>query len=820
MKLVPLYLGTFALTLLCMTVATNGAVAMAAIDQSKSACGNLLIDEKDMAVADQAEMKALTEQHSLLDLVSADPAKNLAAQHPSIVMNAYQRNLAMILSMGEQTIPNPDMPGGTIKYYNYFEKAGPETGGRMIVGQYEAKEKWVQYLKKGAVGDKSGRTLLVYTGPAGTGKSEILDLSSSGLKYFTLNHPDFYFYVPVFHDLRKVPSLARYIELDDQGNEPEIPLPYPESPLVLLPESVQKKVVELAAPRVRELTKTEADPVLAPGPMAEALRDAILSYYANLKGSPLTTLEAIQALDKHVTIKRLVLGRGSSAPKIDAKDGDINWRGFFIGENPYFVGDPDPNSPFRYTFTGKLLQGNGSIAYLDEIWRNKRQLRDSLLGIIEGRRVSFEFGPTIPMDVVLVAAANSESEAAVFNEGTSKAQFSRAETMPMRWSTYPHEIIQTALLMNFKQLYMQRLGVANAPIEKADLRKLFPLRTFGRPIQGPDYNYALYIGSGPDRVTISPHALMLMAYLTAATRMNRDVKQAMTKLPNANVPQTEIFQDIVARLQVMTYNREVSNAEWAEFSQLQKLLGDGEFGLDMRDVGNKWLPDAIALAREPENENTLTPRVIREAFVKLTTKSEKVITPDNGARLRWLGWMDRITVDMIANDMRDDVMKAFGSKEGFAHEAYKRVIEELLKQEETQGATPKSQFLRDIEQIYGEVNRQPFRAEKFAFYHTRQVQKNAELGITGQDDVPHPELMRAINSYYARNQARVVSLEMLAKAIGSGEADAKTGEVQDAFMRVMMHELGYKSKRAVQEAVLLVKDAEDKKAQLAREGRL
>lgn len=758
------------------------------------------------------------ETRSFIELVDRDPSKNLVLQHPSLAMNAAQRLLSIIYSMGEETIADPDNPSGKIRYFPFFEKGGVETGGSRIVGQYAAKQKFVEYLEKAANGDKSGRSLLVFLGPAGTGKSEILDLAAAGFRYFTKNDPKHFVYVPEFFNLREIPELRRFIELDDEGYEPRVPVSYPELPLVLLPESYQKMLLDMAEPKIKEMSRSEPDAVLDPGHRLSKIRERIIEHYTQLEGRDLTDAEKVMAINKHVKLKRLVLGENGTAPKVDAKKGDVNWRGLFVGENPIHVADLDPNNPFRFTEEGKLLKANTNILFWDEFMRNKADLIEASLGVIEGRRVSFEFGPEIRLDTVLVGASNTESYLKMIGEPGTKAQVDRLTLERMVWSLYPHENMEIALLMNKKGLYARKLHSSNDKadesaeskpdtIQKANLGEFFPMRKWGVPIEGPDRRYAVFFGTGSRRVHVTPHALMLMSYILTASHMSTNTKEAMEKLPAAAVIQEALFRDVVTRLRVMTHSQEVMDSEWAELSSLSKLLGEGEMGISMRDAGTRWLPTAIAMARKPENENTLTPLIIKEALRK-ELEGKNIKYKSDQERRDWLAMADYLTMQLIVPEIRKDIMRAYGAKEGITRKVYDQIVKELMDLE-THPSRQKSDTLRQIEAMYQIVNREPLSPQRIVIYQLRNTRARAESGQTSED-TPHPGLMNAIVEYFAKSQAKTVALEALAKAIESDSGDNATAGVKNAFLEIMTHELGYTTKRGIREAVQLVLDAEAK----------
>jgi len=252
---------------------------------------------------------------------------------------------------------------------------------------------------------------------------------------------------------------------------------------------------------------------------------------------------------------------------------------------------------------------------------------------------------------------------------------------------------------------------------------------------------------------------------------------------------------------------------WRELSELSTLLGEGEFGIDMRHVGRQWMTTAIAMAREPGNEHTLTPFIIKKAFIKLL-RNKGIASPNNGERLRWERLMDWITVELVVPSIINDISKALGSRDGTALSLYNELMSEIITSVGN-ASHKKSDMYVSIEAIYAEVNREQLNPSNLNHYAARRAIQIRD-GVQPAADRPHPGLMNAVYAYLARSQMNSGALSAVVDAVenSGGTMSSTLQEQVDSFIRVMKYELGYSSTRAIKEAVRLVQDAEKKKREL------
>jgi hypothetical protein len=246
----------FILALSLHSLPAQAAKAPAAKSPAAPTCEPIMLSP----IGTGEDFSRLTETHSLLELVDPDPAKNLAYQHPSIVMRSAQNLLHLVQFRAPRRTRDSTYRLRPLALYPVFSDFIPEAGYRGIVGQLDAIDEIADYIKTLAHGQKTSHVPQL-TGPAGTGKTEALIVLDRLGANLAARNPDFYRYTYLFKNLKSIPEL-RYV--------PENFRTLPGSPYLLLPESYQRAVVQFAAPRVREAIGTD--------PLPFELRDAQTQY--------------------------------------------------------------------------------------------------------------------------------------------------------------------------------------------------------------------------------------------------------------------------------------------------------------------------------------------------------------------------------------------------------------------------------------------------------------------------------------------------------------------------------------------------------------
>ncbi len=763
----------------------------------------------------------------------------LSVEHPFSVMDANSRALAIILFGGVQQVANPTSPTGRVNFYPIFSGGTRLSNGRLIVGQLEAIHDLVEMTKA------RGHRLPLLLGPAGSGKSELIMIMGQLAEKLTSRHPDFYVFRYTWKDLSKIAGLKGQL-ISLAGEDPVIPCPLNDSPLVLL--STQQQDADLASsqPRIKEMVGSQADPLREPCPVCSYIRGEVLRHYGmeklkSLKSEQkerletlknkhrrgqtlskeedkalkdlmqqgeLTGDEIVAALAKHVDIRRLVFDSRASAPVIDAQPKDVDWGGLVASPNPILRAAKGPGHEMAWHLDGRLPKANGSFLFLDELLRNPKDFRDTMLRVFESRRLTIGGMPDLPLDAWMLAASNKETVTELMSDGGNKAFLDRMRVILFNWSTRPHEVEKLLALFAQKQMDVRqkRLGRKVAeegkPVEvweeePSDLNLLFPLPEPGKPLQGPDHRYNLWVNRQGQRIHVSPHVLLFMGQVLAATRISTD-PDAAKKVLNASDPlkimNSNIFRNPVARLRVYMGEERPTDSQLLELQQLSIRLGEGSFGISSRD-GETWLETALAEAAKPHNAGCLTPQVAILTFRQLLDQGT-IQFPNNETRVQWEALMQSMAKAFLVRDLKMDIDTAYSRDTGVVDTTYKEVIWEIMALNDDPQATqyldPETNQrrainrarLEEISKRYAGLRGRPLAIEQIAIQHMRS-------GKGGAQGVQDSGLKEAIVAYFAQRTLETVRIPDLLRFADTGEGGESVQHVFRGFTDMMLHDLGY-----------------------------
>lgn len=586
------------------------------------------------------------DEQSLLSLLATDPAKNLLVKHPLVGMNAFQKTTTWVTSLPADRILDPQLGGRMVTVYPTLSEGGSHNSGRFIVGHYEELEAFVDWLKQGAMGDGSRKKMWTFIGPAGTGKTEVSDVINEVGKVLSERSPNHFDFTFKFVGLGEIDSIRDFlIPVRDSETGAvtyqDVPTPFYESPLVMLPRSFQSAALNNvhAVDAAEQMLGHGATPFLERSPPTEFFRSEIIKHYKSKHPDWDWTDDrtVLNVLARHVRLVRWIPGKTVPDSKLDAQGRDIDWSAIFFKENPLVSSIYGSGHPLAYSYNGLLPRSQGRVITLDEFYRNSEALRDTFLGFIESRRIS-RGATNLPVDVVVIGAANDENVEHVVGEGRAAAQIDRTNPAPFRLQTHPLEVYKLLLVMKGlgnleQQKLVGRTEIVNDeaafvphPLEPVNLKELFvDARSAGQHMTGPDGRYALWLRNGrKDKILFGPHSLSLMAYVTAASRISTDKEQAqqLTTVGPLKVLGDAVFTNADARLKAMTGELPVSPPVAHELRQLANLLREGSKGISQRGASNTWLSAVIAAAKRPENGNTVTPQLVREVFSELLDKKK------------------------------------------------------------------------------------------------------------------------------------------------------------------------------------------------------
>jgi len=788
---------------------------------------------------------AIQEEHTLEELIFKDPEKNLAYQHPSIVMNAAQKIASWINYGGETTISDPEYGNGNVRFYRTFSGGIKEADGKMINGQYGAIQSFVDYVFAAARGDGSSSKMLLLVGPAGTGKTYFMSILQAVAHNLSSTYPDYFTYTYEWKNLKEYPELRQALNIQNEGSQDEFEHPFPcpihESPINLIPKIFAKKAISLALEKATKMARARPTPRQYHCPQCQHIRDVIIKNYKRKNGlSNLRPDQEVAVLSPHITVKRMVVGYNGSMAKLDAEPKDVDYQGLLTSPNAFVFQSFGQAHPMSYYLSGKMLQANGNILLMDEFFRDDEGFRDQALNLIEEKAVRRGGAPEVKLDTLVIGASNYESIEKALAAGNAVAHLDRTLRVRMPYLLNPVLEAKNLLMMkNINTVTMQALGSTlahnsaddgtsllisssfpqpNAGPVPADLEALFPLPKAGEVMSGPDHHYKLWFDMGPSMtpVHLSPHTLMYVAMTVAGSRLVTDPALAI-KYGEKGVIKDAAYRDVFTRLKVL--KREYTSINASDLNDLRSLsrdLNEGDFGISERDAANVWLTGAIAEAQRPENGNCLSPNLARKVFRRLL--EEKAIRyPDLKTRLRWEHISNEIMTKYLIPEVQNDVHTAFGAGPGAVNSVYDEIFQEILALSMDRKAEHYHASNGDLRQINKrrlEEIQEIYRNSQHREFEYGEVTAYALANKEG-DNKRHSGLRRAVQNYLAKRATELVTFDDIQKFSENHEGSSMVRERASEIGQVMAHDLGYCDK-CMKSALMLLRQETSRTEQVQR----
>ncbi|MBP7845116.1 MAG: sigma 54-interacting transcriptional regulator [Proteobacteria bacterium] len=782
-------------------------------------CGSLLVGEDEGVSHD---VSALTEEHSLLDIIN-NP--QFFVDHPTTVMNAHQKLLSWIYSQPFYDLP--DYPGNqAMEIFPALSHPLAANHGRMIVGNYEEIQSFVDFLRAGASGSGSTSKMLLYVGPAGTGKSEFINVLSRVGAWATTQSPEFFEYTFEWTGLDQIDAL-KYI------GRKTLTTPLQESPFVLLPDSMQEKVLALATSKVQGLIGFDPKPIIKkPNPQSQFVRESILAQYSRQRGKKqLSNKEVVEILSKHVKIKRRILTQ-ENFPKIDAQGRDVPYHELFVDENPLISKIQGPTDPFAHFFNGQVLKANGNMLFLDELFRNEEPLIDHFLGVIENHNVQRGASPTIPFDAVIIAASNNESVEKMAKKGAMKAILDRSAKHVFNYSVDPREIGKTALLMaNVKRLEARKLPTSSEiealkkdpslykdqPYSDVTVHELMPIDERSGEVKELDGRYSVRLkglGKG-NPIHMNPYTLLFMSSVVAASRMETDVRKAMATLRDdergeVGVLYDRVFHKPTVRLKyILGEYTDVTPTQQYVLKKLTRIIEEGRNGHSQRDLGYTWIEKCFSRTNNARSEFSLSPLTAMEVFEDLLLDREINFTEEQ--RIRWRNLASAVMQDIIIPRMMNDIMEALSFNEKSIETTYEEIMQELLALRDDAkaeyyylGGSSRKKIERtrldEIKEIYQKEFGRPLNEAEL-------VNLAAAYGVTQRRN--SDRLMKVIRIYSARNVFKSIPPDKIFEASQGVTRDSQALGIIGDISTYLIRYRGY-DKKGVRDSFEVWKNFEDK----------
>jgi predicted Ser/Thr protein kinase len=785
-----------------------------------------LIDLSHLDKQPDAVSSILGERHSLNSFLFQDAKDNLAVSSPLNVMNAAQRMLALVYSQGVKKT-RMQLTGEEVDIYPFFSGGSSLLKGTRIVGNEKVIDEFVGNLKAQATGDRSGASIILLVGSAGTGKSEALKLLGRGAEILTSSaDPKFASHTFQWVNLGEIAALQKFIpviEINGKRTYADIDAPLGDSPFVLFPTEIQKIILEKGRAHAAQLIDgMEPRPWTTPDPISAFIRNEIIQHYSAQRGHALSSREIVEVLNHHVVVKRQILGQGhGKMPMIDAQGNDIDVQGLFMTPNPVvkFASGAGPTHVMSWYLNGKILTGHGNAVLFDEFFRNPAELRDMLLGAFESRVLSVGGAPSVPFDAVMIAATNTANLDKVRSSPEGEASADRFKIQAMRWSLWPNKIGELLLSMKSSDLSQQSLNDGEqAPVTGANLDVLFPRVQGMERVQGPDYRFRVWSGEGPTKVQIAPHALQLMAEIISASRMQLDPNKA-EKVFSGKILSSNLLRNPIDRLRLYEGLRpDVTTDELRELVEVGQLLKEGETGISARDAG-RWLTSALKAARSARSGYTLTPGVVLKVFRDSLTDGS-ISTPSHKERLRWRDLATEVTAQLLIPRLDADISKALANGDRVVQDSYFDILDEMSALDQNEGAASYVSSsngqersidrarLEAIKEIYVKKNGRSLSLSQIAFFHSRQREVAGGAGR-----VPDESLLDAIASYFAGLHSKIAGFSSLVEYQRTGSGSDEVRAVHQSLVSALK-QMGY-NEIAIRDALMLVNNFRSQNEQSA-----
>ncbi|MBM2814961.1 MAG: prkA1 [Ignavibacteria bacterium] len=322
--------------------------------------------------------------------------------------NVFQTVTRMILD-GSDKLEKVTVNGRSTYDFKVFR-----SGSKHIIGMFDEINSFVSFVKDAAESGSSAEMSFVLIGEPGNGKTYFVDyLNKIYREYVTLakdGFPDNMRYTFRFNNLDKIGGYGKITSIESQTFE---------DPMVLA-----MNLFETQDSNIKYISKLGAKDAhiekfyKSYRPLG-ACSDYIFNQIRNYCNGDITKMmEFIEVVPQPISESRGTLtGKYAAKDKITSSAVDL------LGEESIsrLLHISDTNNPYRFDLRrGALARvAGGGIHFADEIFKNKKDLVQVYLGVIQNRTIDIE-GFKWPLDTLIIATSNN-SEFARFLEEKEQA---------------------------------------------------------------------------------------------------------------------------------------------------------------------------------------------------------------------------------------------------------------------------------------------------------------------------------------------------------------------------------------------------------------
>jgi serine protein kinase len=313
--------------------------------------------------------------------------------------NAFQAVSRMILE-DPRKIDKINVNGRSTYDFRVFRD-----GKKHIIGMYDEINSFVSFVKDAAEGGSSSEMAFVLIGEPGNGKTYLVDYLNKIYRDF-ISMPQNRRYTFRFTNLDKLGGYGKIKFVESQTYE---------DPMILAMNLLESKKESMEYILKHKIADRQVDALYKNYRPLGACSSYILGEIKNYCNGDLDKVkEFIQVLPVPINESMGTLtGKYAAKDKITSSAVDL------IGEESIsrLLHIADTNNPYRFDLRrGALARvAGGGIHFADEIFKNKKDLVQVYLGVIQNRTIDVE-GFKWPLDTLIIATSNNAEFARFLEE--------------------------------------------------------------------------------------------------------------------------------------------------------------------------------------------------------------------------------------------------------------------------------------------------------------------------------------------------------------------------------------------------------------------
>ena len=354
--------------------------------------------DRYVEAADRALREAYEEPMSLAEYVEA------VFENPRLASHASKYLLDAITSAGTRTVVEA---GEERERYRFFDD--PHTDGEhAVLGNTETLNAFVDDLRAIATGRGKAESIIWFSGPTATGKSELKRCLINGLRAHSRTPEGRRYTLEWNVDQAEDSRGLSYGDERATAEENWHDSPVQARPLSVFPPQVRDRLVadlnETADREVAVRSDAELDP------FSREAYDHLAKRYRRNRESDL--LSAI-ADERHLRVKNYVVDVGRGIGVLHPEDGGSVKERLVGGWMPELLGELDSRgrkNPQAFSYDGVLSQGNNGVTIVEDASQHA-DLLQKLLAVPEEGRVKLDMGIGMDVDTQLIVISNPDLEA-------------------------------------------------------------------------------------------------------------------------------------------------------------------------------------------------------------------------------------------------------------------------------------------------------------------------------------------------------------------------------------------------------------------------